>query len=66
MTTYLTIMVTVLVTTQVIRLTQNAIQLKRMDKRMEQNDHVEEVWEELIISLDRLSLALERKEDIRG
>jgi|BioPla2DNA2_1021312.scaffolds.fasta_scaffold308768_2 hypothetical protein len=31
---YLTIMVTVLVATQVIRVTQNFIQLKRLEKRM--------------------------------
>lgn len=32
MNTYLTIMVTVLVATQVIRITQNAIQLRRQEK----------------------------------
>lgn len=37
MNTYLTIMVTVLVATQVIRITQNAISLHREEKSVEQN-----------------------------
>ena len=37
MTTYLTIMVTVLVATQVIRITQNAISLHRQKKEIEKN-----------------------------
>lgn len=44
MNTYLTIMVTVLVTTQVIRIIQNAIQLRRQNKMIkEQLEAVEEV-----------------------
>lgn len=37
MNIYLTIMVTVLVLTQVIRITQNAIQLHRQEKRIEKD-----------------------------
>lgn len=37
MNIYLTIMVTVLVLTQVVRITQNAIQLHRQEKRIEKD-----------------------------
>lgn len=36
MNTYLTIMVTILVATQVIRITQNAVQLRRQNKMIKQ------------------------------
>ena len=38
MTTYLTIMVTVLVATQVIRITQNAIQLHKLGEEITKED----------------------------
>ena len=44
MTTYLTIITTVLVLTQIIRLTQNAIQLKRIGKLDSHNEELMEIW----------------------
>ena len=44
MTTYLTIITTVLVLTQVIRLIQNAMQLKRVKKMDSHNEELMDIW----------------------
>ena len=44
MTTYLTIITTVLVLTQIIRLIQNAMQLKRVRKLDSHNEELMEIW----------------------
>ena len=44
MTTYLTIITTVLVLTQVIRLIQNAMQLKRVRKLDSHNEELMDIW----------------------
>ena len=44
MTTYLTIITTVLVLTQIIRLIQNATQLKRVRKMDSHNEELMEIW----------------------
>ena len=53
MTCYLTIMVTILVATQIIRLIQNTIQLRRFNKHTD--DEVMATWKELVNSVDKLS-----------
>lgn len=53
MTCYLTVMVTVLVATQVIRLVQNTIQLRQFNKHTDKE--VMATWEKLVDSVDRLS-----------
>jgi len=54
---YLTIMVTVLVATQIIRVTQNTIQLRRLKSMMgtATDDEVLAVWDKLVESIDNLS-----------
>ena len=49
METYLTIMVTVLVATQIIRVTQNTIQLRRLKSRIgtATDDEVLAMWDKL-------------------
>ncbi len=54
METYLTIMVTVLVATQVVRITQNGIQLRRL-KGKATDAEVMAMWEKLVDSIDKLS-----------
>ena len=51
---YLTIMVTILVITQVIRLTQNAIQLRRQTQALESdpNKQLLRLWDKLEKCLD--------------
>ena len=44
MTIYLTIITTVLVLTQIIRLIQNAMQLKRVEKMDSHNEELMEIW----------------------
>lgn len=44
---YLTIITTVLVLTQVIRLIQNAIQLRRQGAINKHNDRIMEIWEHM-------------------
>ena len=51
MDTYLTIMVTVLVLTQIIRVTQNAVQLRRLSTDAE----VLAQWDRLVQSIDKLA-----------
>lgn len=54
MNTYLAIITTVLVLTQIIRLMQNAIQLKYLaDKK--QNEEVIKAWNKLEIAIDALN-----------
>lgn len=53
MTIYLTIITTVLVLTQVIRVTQNAIQLKNFKKTDMQNVKLIEDWKVIIDKLDK-------------
>ena len=64
MTIYLTIITTVLVLTQVIRVTQNHIQLKRQTKRMYDVDQIEKDSQNLIkewnIVINRLSDVLDK------
>jgi len=62
METYLTIMVTVLVFTQVIRVTQNAIQLKRLKDRIGTATDAEvlAMWDKLAESIDSLSEKIEK------
>jgi hypothetical protein len=54
---YLTIMVTVLVATQIIRVTQNAIQLHRLKNRIGTSTDAEvlAMWDKLSESIDNLS-----------
>lgn len=54
---YLTIMVTVLVATQIIRVTQNTIQLRRLKSRIgtATDDEVLAMWDKLSESIDNLS-----------
>jgi len=54
---YLTIMVTVLVATQIIRVTQNTIQLRRIKSMMgtATDDEVLAMWDKLVESIDNLS-----------
>ena len=54
MNTYLTIMVTILVLTQIIRLIQNAMQLRHLaDKKY--NQDVVQAWNKLEKAIDRLN-----------
>ena len=54
MSVYLTVMVTVLVATQVIRLIQNTMQLRKYDETTVQNKRVMEIYEHLEKELKRL------------
>lgn len=54
MTTYLTIITTVLVLTQIIRLTQNAIQLKRIEKMDSHKEELMDIWRRIDNSMDYL------------
>lgn len=67
MTTYLTIITTVLVLTQIVRLIQNAMQLSRLNnKNNELTDILEEIrknTEEIHIYLYRLCRKIYHKED---
>jgi hypothetical protein len=55
MSTYLTIITTVLVLTQAIRVIQNAIQLQGMKKVRLDNEKIVEMWERLEEAIDRLN-----------
>ena len=52
---YLTIITTILVLTQIIRVTQNAIQLKSMAQREAENQAIVTAWEEMKASMDGLA-----------
>jgi hypothetical protein len=45
--TYLTIITTVLVLTQIIRVTQNAIQLRKYAESNKQNEEVLRIWKSI-------------------
>ncbi len=64
METYLTVMVTALVLTQIIRVTQNAMQLKRLKALIgpATDTEVLAMWERLVESVDRLAAELEEGE----
>lgn len=57
---YLTIITTVLVLTQIIRLIQNAISLRKMQQFNEKDVDVQEMWEELTYALHRFSDTIEK------
>ena len=61
MTTYLVIITTVLVLTQVIRVTQNAFQLKGQAKFDEKNQKVLELFEEMAIDVRAIKNYLEEE-----
>ena len=54
MNTYLTIMVTILVLTQIIRLIQNAMQLGHLTNK-KYNQDVVQAWNKLEKAIDRLN-----------
>ena len=54
MTIYLTIITTVLVLTQVIRVMQNAIQLKHMKYTDKLNQELMKDWERIILQLEEI------------
>ncbi len=54
MQTYLIIITTVLVLTQIIRVTQNAMQLKRIGTKMDaDNELIRKVYRKLEVALDK-------------
>ena len=57
MTTYLTIITTVLVLTQIIRLMQNAMQLSRLNNK---NNELTDVLEEIRKNTDKIEIYLYR------
>lgn len=57
MTTYLTIITTVLVLTQIIRLMQNAMQLSRLNNK---NNELTDVLEEIQKNTDKIEIYLYR------
>lgn len=54
MNIYFTIMITILILTQIIRLIQNAVQLKYLANK-KQNDEVVKAWNKLEKAIDRLN-----------
>lgn len=52
---YLVVITTMLVVTQIIRLIQNAIQLRRMNKQLEstQNKQIVRLWDKLEEAIDK-------------
>jgi hypothetical protein len=52
---YLLVITTILVATQIIRLIQNAIQLRRMNKQLEstQNKQIVRLWDKLEEAIDK-------------
>jgi len=63
MNTYLAIITTTLVLTQIIRLIQNAIQLKHLAKTKIDNSEVVQAWKELKNTMDNLEKRLEGVEN---
>jgi hypothetical protein len=57
MTTYLTIITTVLVLTQIIRLMQNAMQLSRLNNK---NNELTDILEEIRKNTDKIEIYLYR------
>ena len=62
MTIYLTIMVTVLVVTQVIRLVQNCLQLRKHAQTDRMNERIGKQWQELTIAINVLNDTIAGKE----
>jgi hypothetical protein len=54
MQTYLVIITTALVLTQIIRLIQNTIQLKHLKKTDKRNADVEQLWNDLVNTMSEL------------
>jgi hypothetical protein len=54
METYLVIITTALVLTQIIRLMQNTIQLKHLKKTDKRNADVEQLWNDLVNTMSEL------------
>lgn len=54
MQTYLVIITTALVLTQIIRLIQNTIQLKHLKKTDKRNEQVEQLWNEMVQTMKEL------------
>jgi hypothetical protein len=63
MNTYLTIITTVLVITQIIRLIQNAMQLTHLAKTKIDNAEVVQAWKELKSTMENLAKRLEGGEN---
>jgi len=59
---YLTIITTVLVLTQIIRLCQNAIQLKHLKDKTKENEVINE-WKKLVAAINKLCEKMEDKHD---
>ena len=55
MQTYLVIITTALVLTQIIRLIQNTIQLKHLKKTDKRNEQVEQLWNDLTYTMKELT-----------
>ena len=55
MQTYLVIITTALVLTQIIRLIQNTIQLKHPKKTDKRNEQVEQLWNDLTYTMKELT-----------
>ena len=53
MNLYLTIITTVLVMTQIIRVTQNAMQLRHLHKVHKYDDYIKEVYEKIERAADK-------------
>lgn len=62
MTIYLTIITTILVVTQVIRVTQNAIQLKKYGETNKDNKAVLEMWSQTSKDISEIKQSLKNKE----
>lgn len=55
MQTYLAIITTALVLTQIIRLIQNTIQLKHLKKTDERNEEIEQLWCDMVSTMSALN-----------
>jgi hypothetical protein len=62
MNTYLTIITTVLVLTQIIRLIQNSVQLKFLAKTRIENKEVVNAWHELKDVMEKFIEKVERED----
>ena len=54
MQTYLVIITTALVLTQIIRLIQNTIQLKHLKKTDKRNTNIEQLWNDMVNAMNAL------------
>ena len=55
MQTYLVIITTVLVVTQIIRVTQNWIQLRHMKETETKNEEIKKYWERFFLYIEKLN-----------